>query len=153
TFMLSTKAGNEIYVEPSIKDGNYRFAVHSGSPRNADAANAGTKLGRGANFRCLMSGTPIEGDYIKAEAKGGRMAARLMAIVAEGERGRVYLSPTPDHEAVPRRAKPEWMPDIEFFQQALGFRVGNYGMTKWSDIFTNRQMAALTALSDLVGEA
>ena len=41
---------------------------------------------------CLMSGTPIAGDYIKAEGKAGRMGARLMAIVAEGERGRVYLA-------------------------------------------------------------
>ena len=51
----------------------------------------------GANFRCLLSDTPIDGDYIKAEGKAGRMGARLMAIVAEGQRGRVYLSPTPEH--------------------------------------------------------
>ena len=81
-----------------------------------------------------MSGTPIAGDYIKAEGKAGRMGARLMAIVAEGDRRRVYLAPTPEHEAAARKAKPEWRPDVEFFQQALGFRVGNYGMTKWSDL-------------------
>ena len=96
---------------------------------------------------------PIAGDYIKAEGKAGRMGARLMAIVAEGDRGRVYLGPTPEHEAAVRKAKPQWMPDVEFFQQALGFRVGNYGMTKWSELFTARQLEALTTLSDLVGEA
>ena len=58
-----------------------------------------------------MSGTPIAGDYIKAEGQAGRMGARLMAIVAEGERGRVYLAPTPEHEAAARKAKPEWKPD------------------------------------------
>ena len=113
----------------------------------------GTKLSRGANFQCLMSGTPIAGDYIKAEGKAGRMGARLMAIVAEGDRGRVYLAPTPEHEAAALKAKPEWKPDVEFFQQALGFRVGNYGMTKWSDLFTPRQLVALTTFSDLVQEA
>ncbi len=113
----------------------------------------GTKLGRGANFRCLMSDAPIPGDYIKAEGKTGRMGARLMAIVAEGDRGRVYLAPTPEHEAAARKAAPEWKPDVEFFQQALGFRIGNYGMTKWSDLFTPRQLVALTTFSDLVQEA
>lgn len=152
TFMLSTKLGREAWVEPVIEDGGYRFTVQVGKPKDAAAAKAGTKLARGANFRCVMSGTPIAGDYIKAEGKAGRMGARLMAIVAEGERERVYLSPTPEHEAAAKRMEPEWQPDVEFFQQALGFRVGNYGMTKWSDLFTDRQLVALTTFSELATE-
>jgi putative DNA methylase len=136
-----------------IENGGYRFTVKVGKPNDAEAAKNGTKLGRGANFRCLMSGTPIAGDYIKAEGKAGRMGARMMAIVAEGERGRVYLAPTTEHEAAARRATPEWKPDVEFFQQALGFRIGNYGMTRWSDLFTNRQLVALATLSGLVQKA
>ena len=97
TFMLSTKAGKEAYVEPVIEGGGYRFTVKVGKPKDAEAAKNGTKLARGANFRCLMSGTPIAGDYIKAEGKAGRMGARLMAIVAEGERGRVYLAADAEH--------------------------------------------------------
>src|SRR2546428_64036 len=81
------------------------------------------------------------------------MGARLMAIVAEGERGRVYLPPVPEQEATARKAEPEWKPDVEFLQQALGFRIGNYGMTKWSDLFTRRQLVALTTLSDLIQDA
>ena len=111
TFMLSTKAGKEAYVEPVIEGGGYRFTVKVGKPKDAEAAKNGTKLSRGANFRCLMSGTPIAGDYIKAEGKAGRMGARLMAIVAEGERGRVYLPPTPEMEAVARTASPTWKPE------------------------------------------
>jgi putative DNA methylase len=151
TFMLATKAGKEAYVEPVIENGHYRFSVKIGRPKDAEAARSGTKLAR-ANFLCLMSGAPISGDYIKAEGKAGRMGARLMAIVAEGDRGRIYLAPTPEQDAVARDAKPEWKPDVEFFQQALGFRVGNYGMTKWSDLFTVRQLAALTTFADLVKE-
>ncbi len=153
TFMLSTKAGRQAYVEPVVEEGDYRFAVRVGRPKDPERAKNGTKLSRGANFLCVMSGTPIAGDYIKAEGKAGRIGARLMAIVAEGQRGRVYLTPTTAHEEAARNAKPEWKPDVEFFQQALGFRVGNYGMTKWSDLFTDRQLVALTTFSDLVGEA
>jgi putative DNA methylase len=130
--------------------------AEGGAPTDKEriaAAKNGTKLARGANFQCVMSGTPIAGDYIKAEGKAGRMGARLMAIVAEGDRGRVYLAPTPEHEAVAREARPAWKPDVDFFQQALGFRAGNYGMTKWSDLFTDRQLVALTTFSDLVQEA
>ncbi|MDZ4166044.1 MAG: DUF1156 domain-containing protein [Smithellaceae bacterium] len=161
TFMLSTKAGKEAYVEPIITPSplagvggelGYCFTVKVGKPKDAEAAKNGTKLAR-ANFLCLMSGAPIAGDYIKAEGKAGRMGARLMAIVAEGKRGRLYLPPTEAMEAVARSAKPEWKPDVEFSQQALGFRVGNYGMTKWSDIFTPRQLVALTTFSGLVQEA
>ena len=150
TFILSSKEGKEAYVEPVIENGNYRFTVKVGRP--PEAAKNGTKLGRGANFQCLMSSTPIAGDYIKAEGKAGRMGARLMAIVAEGERARVYVAPTPEHEAAAQKAKPAWKPDVEFFQQALGFRVGNYGMAKWCDLFTDRQLVALTTFSDLVSE-
>jgi len=153
TFMLSTKVGKETYVEPVIERDGYRFAVKVGKPKDAEVAKNGTKLSRGANFRCLMSGTPIAAEYIRAEGKAGRMGVRLMTIVAASERGRVYLSPTEAAEAVAHAAKPEWKPDVEFFQQGLGFRVGNYGMTKWSDLFTSRQLVALTTFSDLVKEA
>ncbi|MGH3993618.1 MAG: hypothetical protein ACRDSN_14300, partial [Pseudonocardiaceae bacterium] len=153
TFMLSTKAGKEAYVEPVTEGGGYRFTVKVGKPKDAEGVKNGTKFGRGANFKCVMSGAPISGDYIKAEGKAGRMGARVMAIVAEGERGRLYLPPMSEHEAAARKAKPEWKPEVEFFQRALGFRVGNYGMTKWSDLFADRQLVALTTFSDLGQEA
>jgi putative DNA methylase len=153
TFMLATKSGKEAYVEPVIETGSYRFTVRVGKPRDENAAKNGTKLSRGANFRCLMSGSPIAADYIRSEAQAGRLGTRLMAIVAEGKRGRVYLPPTPEMEKVAQNAKPDWKPEVEFFQQALGFRVGNYGMTKWSDLFTNRQLVVLTTFSRLVQEA
>ena len=76
-----------------------------------------------------------------------------MAVVAEGARTRIYLSPTPEMEDIARQAAASWKPDVEFCQQALGFRVGNYGMTKWSDLFTSRQLVALTTYTDLVSEA
>ena len=157
TFMLSTKRGKEAYVEPRTVASGYSFTVKMGKPETPGtegiSPSQGTKLGRGANFRCLMSGSPVTGDYIKAEGRAGRMGSRLMAVVTEGNRERVYLPPIPEMEAVARKAKPAWKPDVEFFQQALGFRIGNYGMSKWSDLFTPRQLVALTTFSDLVGEA
>jgi putative DNA methylase len=122
TFMLSTKAGKEAYVEPVIENGGYRFTVKVGKPKDAEGAKNGTKLSRGANFQCLMSGTPVAPQYIKDEGKARRMGARLMAIVADGERGRVYLAPTPEHEAAALEAKPEWKPEGAFVEDARAAR-------------------------------
>jgi putative DNA methylase len=154
TFMLSTKAGKEAYVEPVIENGGYRFTVKVGKPKDADGAKSGTKSGgSGSSFLCLMSGTPMPFEYLRPEAKAGRMGARLMAIVAEGDRGRVYLSPTPEMEAVALSARPSDAPETDLPARALGFRVQEYGMTKWRDLFTARQLVALTTFSDLVQEA
>ena len=153
TFMLSTKKGKEAYVEPVIENGGYRFTVKTGEPEDAETAKAGTKLSRGANFRCLMSGTPMDGDYIKGEGKAGRMGARLMAIVAEGDGGRVYLPPAAEHEESARKAVPEWQPELNMPRDRRWFSPPLYGFPTYGDLFTPRQLVALTTFSDLVQEA
>ena len=153
TFLLSTKTGKEAYVEPVIEDGGYRFTVKAGKPKDAEGAKNGTKLSRGANFQCLMSGTPIAGNYIKAEGRAGRMGARLMAIVAEGDRGRVYIAPTSEHEAAALKADPEWKPEQSLPDDPRNFWTVQYGLTTYGDLFTPRQLVALTTFSDLVQEA
>jgi len=151
TFMLSTKAGKESYVEPIIEDGSYRFTVKVGMPMQPEAVKRGTKAG--SSFLCLMSGTPMPYEYLREQAKAGGMGARLMAIVAETERGRVYLSPTLAMEAIARSAKPHDVPETDLPQKALGFRVQEYGMTRWCDLFTTRQLVVLTTFADLVQES
>jgi len=153
TFMLSTKAGKEAYVDPVLEKSGYRFAVKMGKPKETEVAYSGTKLSRGANFKCLMSDVPIASDYIKAEGKAGRMGARMMAIVAEGDRGRVYLGPTTEQEAAARKAKPEWRPEVTISGSTQYLGVKPYGMDRFDQIFSNRQLVALTSLSDLLQEA
>ena len=152
TFMLSTKAGKEAYVQPVIEQGGYRFTVKVGKPRDAEAAKKGTRLGRGT-FKCLMSGAPIVGDHIKAEGRVGRIGDRLMAIVAKGERGRIYLTPASDHQVVARTAKPAWKPEGDVPARLTGGTCVPYGLSQWCDLFTPRQLVALTTFSDLVTEA
>ncbi len=142
---------------PSSSFPRKRESMHSGNGVSREDAGfpptQGTKLGRGANFRCLMSDMPVAGDYIKAEGKAGRMGARLMAIVAEGDHGRVYLAPTSEHEERAREAEPEWRPDGDVPARLTGGTCVPYGLTIWGDLFTPRQLVALTTFSDLVTEA
>ena len=101
SFVLSTKKGKEAYVEPVIEDGGYRFTVKAGKP--PESAKNGTKLARGANFQCVMSGAVINDPYIKAESMGGRIGSRLMAVVVEGDRRR--LLPISDARTGVRRSR------------------------------------------------
>ncbi len=155
TFMLSTKAGKEAWVEPVVEGSSYRFEVQvaDGKRKPPASAKAGTKLARGANFRCLVSDTPVEPDYIKAEGVAGRMGQRLMAVVAEGQRGRVYLSPNDAMQALAESAKPEWKPETPLPDDPRNFWTLSYGLSKFGDLFTPRQLVALNTFSDLVGEA
>ena len=152
SFVLSSKPGKEAYIQPKVNGDSYAFRPVIGKP--PAEAEEGTKArGRGANFRCILSGAPISGEYIKTEGQAGRIGARLMTIVVEGPDGRCFVAPSTQQEHIARQADPKWRPDIEFLQQALGFRVGNYGLTRWSDLFTQRQLVALNSFADLVGEA
>ena len=153
TFMLSTRDGKEAYVQPVVERDGYRLTVRIGKPKDADGAKSGTKLSRGANFKCLMSGTPIAPEYIKSEGRAGRMHVRLMAIIADGEPGRVYLNPTPEAEALAETAQPTWKPDTPLPADMRSHWTPPYGLTTYGDLFTARQLVALTTLSGLVGEA
>ena len=151
TFMLSTKKSKEAYVEPVIEGSGYRFSVKVGMPQDPAKARLGTTAGKRHAFQCLMSGVPVTYDHIRAEGKAGRMRARLMAIVAEGERGRVYLAPTTEHDAAARQARPDWRPEVQL-EGKTRVNVSNYGSNTFADLFTPRQLMALTTFSDLVTE-
>jgi putative DNA methylase len=149
SFALSTKKGKEAWVEPVVaEDGlSYQFVVRTGKGAPAE----GTVNRKGGV--CLLTNAPIPFEYIRAEGRAGRMGARLMAIVAEGKNGRVYLAPDAEHERIAQSAQPQNVPDTDLPKQALGFRIQAYGMVKHRDLFTDRQLVALTTFSDLVGEA
>lgn len=151
TFILSSKTGKESYVEPMIEGNSYRFEVRNGKPPTS--AKNGTKLARGANFQCLMSDTPIDSKYIYAEGKAGRLGHKLMAVVVEGPKARLFLAPTEEMEAIANQAKPDWKPDIPMPGNPRWFSPPVYGMTNFGDLFTSRQLVALTTFSEVVQEA
>lgn len=151
TFILSSKVGKESYVEPVVDGDRYRFTVKAGTP--PASAKAGTTAGKRSAFICLLSGAPVDYGYIRAEGQAGRMGQRLMAVVAEGNRGRIYLSPTQEQIDVACSALPEWAPEMDLPNNPRDFKTPNYGLGKFSDLFTSRQLVTLTTFSDLVHEA
>lgn len=159
SFMLSTKESRKAWVEPvidpSVRDG-WRFEVSNGTLLKPDEERlkTGTKTGRGTNFQCILTGSVISPSYVRVEGKSGRLGVRLMAIVAEGQRARTYLSPTPEHERAAEAAKPGDISslEVEMPDNARWFSPPGYGMTRYVDIFTQRQLTVLTTLSDLISQ-
>lgn len=149
SFALSTKKGKERYVAPVVEGNTYRFEVRNGK---VPAELADGTVGR-TGARCILTGTPFPLTYIRAEGKAGRMGQRLMAIVAEGNRERIYLNPTEEMVEVAEQVSPEWVPEAELPTNPRDFKTPNYGMTRFGDLFTPRQLTALTTFSDLVAEA
>jgi putative DNA methylase len=111
SFELSKKKGKEAWVEPIINNSQsppvIRFEVKTGECKPIE----GTTSRKGAV--CLACATPTNLDYVRSEGKAGRINAQLMAIVAEGNKGRIYLSPNEEHEKIAASAKPEWKPETE----------------------------------------
>ena len=159
TCMLSTmknkKAWVEIVRDPLAKDG-YRFEVKAGkiSKEQEEEKKCGTQIGRAQGFFCVLTETPISFDYIRYQGQQKKLGARLVAVFAEGAKCRVYLAPTKEQETAAEIEMPN-IPelDVEIFSEGLGIRVPLYGMTKWCDIFTARQMVSLRTFSDLIAEA
>jgi putative DNA methylase len=158
SWWLGKKKGKEAYVVPTVREdasaSSRRRVAFAIGHDPADAPKAGTDgtVSR-TGARCIACQTSIELAYVRAEGKAKRLGAQLIAVAAEGNRSREYLAPTDEHVEAARVERPKDIPPGSLPEAALGFRVQGYGFTEWSDLFTNRQLTALTTFSDLVSEA
>ena len=132
-----------VWVEPVVnrltRTVSYRIREDGDPP-------AGTVERRGGT--CLATETPIRLDYIREQGRLGLMDRHLIAVAAEGKpRGRVYLTPVPQ----PDVPEPSWKPSDPLIGKAA-VNVPLYGMTAWADLFTDRQLVAISTFSDLLDE-
>lgn len=150
SFVLSKKNGKEAYISPDISDKNHIRYIVKTDGKNAPEP---PKTARGAKFKCICCGEPTSDSYIKQEGLAHRMGASLMAVVAEGKKGRIYLSPDSEqiHAAIVNA--PNDVPSGALAGDKRAIWCPLYGLTEISDLFTNRQLTALTTFSALVGEA
>lgn len=146
SFTLSKKKGNEAYVEPIFQNGAFIYTVKKGPHKEEGTVNR-----KGAT--CPHCGSGVAFPYIRSESCEGRMCATLLAIVAEGKNGRVYISPNEEHIQASNVDKPQNYPEgrLAFYPGHLNTNV--YGLDEFHKLFTNRQLTALTTFSALVGEA
>lgn len=160
SYWLSKKKGKEVQIEPEIdKENNfYRFKIKSCryAREIGNTVESGTKIGRGCKFKCILSEGPISDTYIKEEGKNGRLGSCLIAIVAEGTHGRVYIDSLEAHEVIAKNIEDIY--DYSSINQPIAEEKRAiwcflYGCTTFDKLFTPRQLVALTTFSDLVPEA
>lgn len=150
SWWLSKRKGKEAWVKATVVNGQVQYEVqHNADGPKGDAD--GTVNRRGAVS--IADGTPIDLSYIRAESRAKRMGAHLIAVVADGGKGRVYVSPNEKHMSLAQVPRPDDVPTGDVFDWPGRINVYRYGMTEWADLFTNRQLVALTTLSNLVSEA
>jgi putative DNA methylase len=148
SFDLSSRKGKEFHIQPEIdrNENSITFRVLPGkggaSPRT---------IGRRGGA-CLLTGAPIPFEYIRREGKLGRLRMRLTALVVSAGTDRLFLSPAADQTSEKVSFKSERVPDESMAHNPFSLRPPLYGFSKFSDVFTNRQLAALTTFSDLVGD-
>ena len=102
---------------------------------------------------CPCCGEVTTDEYVKSEGKAGRLGTQLMAIVGDGKHGRIYLSPNEEHILAARVEKPENGPTGALPENPRWFSPPAFGMDHYDDLFTPRQLTALTTFSELVSEA
>ena len=150
SFVLSKKKGKEAWVKPIPAGDHVDFEVQQGKcPKEYESF----KIGRSAIFKCPCCGEVTTDAYVKKNGQQHKIGAQLMAVVAEGKRGRIYLTPDEEQRLAASVSKPEDYPDGSMPTNPRWFSPPAFGMTEYSDLFTNRQLTALTTFSELVGEA
>ena len=151
SWWLSKKKGKEAWVRATVRDGRVHYEVvnDANGPKGADDWTIMHRKGA----KAVGDGTPFDYDYVRAEGLKGRIGCHMLAVVAEGRRGRVYLSATQEQRDAADVERPTVEIDGTIADNPRWFSPPSYGMTKFSDLFTNRQLVALTTFSDLVGQA
>ncbi len=157
SFILSNKEGRKVCVrpvlDPSAPDG-WRFEVSSGIlSENEEAVLKKGTIGRSGGGTCILTGASMPFSYIREYGQAHGLGQRLMAVVAESRSGRVYISPTDEHENAALTATPTWEPGAELPSNPRDFKTPNYGMRTFGSLFTRRQLVAHTTFSDLITEA
>ena len=159
SWWLGKKKGKEAYVVPRVVDDEtvatgrrVKFTIGHEAVGAPAGDHDGTMSGRSGAV-CVACGSAAPMDHIKAEGAAHRLGAALMAVVAEGSRQRIYLSPTAEHAKAASVARPDDLPDQDLGHDPRNLWTPAYGLTHFADLFTNRQLVALTTFSDLVAEA
>ena len=141
SYILSAKASNKAVLKPVIDGKTWRYEIHS-NETSAIETN-GTVGRKGAT--CLLSGTPISLDYVRAEGKAHRLGKRLIAIVADTTRGRLYLPANDEHEKAADHHFPEVLAiqdvPIDHWPGCTNSVV--YGYDTFLSLFTDRQRFVL----------
>jgi len=142
SFWLCRKKPNYVHAKPNLMGKSVSFTIEQDAKTEKE-----TTSGKGA--RCLFCGQLLSKAQVRETATVHGVTDIPLATVADIGRGRTYLPS--DSVFMPQVAKQE-VPGIEhnMTNDRRWFSPPLYGLPKFSDIFTPRQLTAMVTLSDLV---
>jgi putative DNA methylase len=149
SWTLAAKAGKDkVWIEPIIDrtTQTIRYEIRKGGEPSLERT-----VDRGGG-KCIATGASMPYDFIRPEFQNGRMGQHLLAVVGEGSSGRAYLQATSADLAAAAIDPPTQSVAGDIFDWPGRMNVVRYGMEQWSDLFTPRQLTALTTFSDVLGE-
>lgn len=158
SWWLGKKKGKEAWVHPVVvadssspSGKRVEFEIGHGLTGAPTDENDGT-VGRQGGV-CVSCESAVDLEYVRSTSRESGLGTSLMAVVAEGNRNRVYLAADSAQSESADVPAPEDVPEGELFDWPGRINVVRYGLTRFVDLFTNRQLLALTTFSDLVMEA
>ena len=150
TFRLSTKSNNRHWIRPVV-DSEAKTISFEAHNHDGGVPPAGRTVTRNGAV-CIVCDTASPLSYVREQSRAGRMGEQMTAVVAEGDRKRIFLSSTDEHIAKARDAQPSWRPNGRLPNRTRDFTPTGYGFAQWHQLFTKRQLVALTTFSDFLSE-
>ena len=149
TFQLSKKPNNRHWTKPVVdrETNTISFKVQN---HPADVPDEATVNRNGAT--CIACKSTAKLDYVRQQAREGKISEQMTAVVAEGDNKRLFISPTDEHVQAALSADPDWRPSGQLPESINPYRVRNYGIKHQHQLFTERQLLTLTTFSDLISE-
>ena len=152
TFQASKKKGNEHWIWPTVdrQSKTVSFAIRNRKPPEDMVAVERTVTRNGAT--CIACGGAVNLEYVRQQSRAGNMGDVMTGIVVEGDRKRLFLTPTDEHIHAASSCESPWRPIGKLSQQASDFRIQGYGLDEWQQLFTERQLLVLMTFANSLSE-
>jgi putative DNA methylase len=153
TFQVSKKRGNQHWIWPEVdrQNGIVSFTVHNERPPKEVVDIERTVTRNGAT--CIACKGVVTLEYVRQQARADKMSEIMTCVVAEGNRKRLFVSLTDEMKKIVLMADAPWRPQQRMPTTAYKVSGRGYGITHWHQLFTERQLVALTTFSDLLVNA
>lgn len=146
SFNISTKKGNECAIVPHLKGKDYVFTLTDKAlDQDFETVNRTGAI-------CLNCKSTIPIEYIREQGKQNDIGNVMTCIVAEGKKGRFFVTPDENQIVSSNCPKPEDYPDGKLSNAVRYISPPIYGMENFSQLYTNRQLQMLNSLCKSIAD-
>lgn len=150
---LSSKKGNEAFLNPKFSNGRLEFEVADKFESMVGDRKTGFKRGMSGIFACVSCGGVTTRNYVADQGVTIGLGSVQTAVVCEARGRRVYLPPSSSEVSKELPEVDSSSLQVKLSPNPRDVWCRNFGLITPADLFSARQLVAMTTFSDLVGEA